>query len=170
MELGIDTQNETPFTAAQIMAKQNKVQAGANKNKRMPDFKEGHEILFRKGDQGKEVFGPAVVSKVVRFDNVPKTPIIGNNERTVAVKDAVPYSRRAVTTFAKALMMGLTLMCLASSTSAHFKRESNVVWTKLSVPVVGGLYYVTHVIRLNHTCESFISETQKKWAADCGAH
>ena len=169
VELGIEPQEETPFTAAQIMDKRKKVQAAANKNKRLPDFKEGDEILFRKGDQGKEVFGPAVVSKVVRFDNVPKTLIIGNNERTVAVKDAVPYSRRAGTTFASALMMGLTLMCLANSTSAHFKRESNVVWTKLSVPVVSGFYYVTHVISLNHTCESFISEVPSNYTGTANA-
>lgn len=94
----------------------------------MPDFEVGQGILYRKGDAGKEVFGPEKVKTVIKKEKIPKTLIVGDNKQVVAVKHAVRFHRRENVTHANAVLMSVTLVCLLSPASSIFIREPQVLW------------------------------------------
>ena len=151
-ELGITVTDETPFTEEQVNARRKREQERVNRNRKLPSFAVGEEIIFRKGNQGKEVYGPVQVMDVVKKDNIPKTLIVGDDRQVVAVRDALPYRRRTGVSFAQALMLGLTLVSVASATTTTFTREPGVLWKKMKEPAVDGYFQVRHEITVNDTC------------------
>ena len=137
---------------------QQKVVDKANeKQGKIPEINPGDQIVFQAGYKGKDpiVKGPVTVDKVIERDNIPKTLIIqeGKQKKAVALKNALPYKQRLLTSLAL-----IACICLLSQPMVEglLSKESPLIWTRSSAPVFGQVQHMQHTVVVQVFCKDFM--------------
>ena len=129
------------------------MQQRLNEGKTAPHFAVGDEILFRKGADPKSApIGPVRVIHVHVMDNVAKTLVTRDKdgkENVVAVKHAIRYKRRNLSTVGLSLLALVMLLPLAFG---QLNRESPLLWEPLDTPVVDGYLSYKHTVVMHNPC------------------
>ena len=128
------------------------------KQGKIPEIKPGDQIVFQAGYKGKDpiIKGPVTVDRVIERDNIPKTLIIqeGKQKKAVALKNALPYNQRMITSLTL-----ITCMCLLSQPMVEgiLSRESPLIWTRSSTPVIGEVHHINHTVVVEDICKDFMT-------------
>lgn len=155
-ELGLHPElKETPLTDEQIEERRRAVQERMNKNKKRPVFGSGQQVLYKKGADGKEIFGPTIIQKVMTREGHPKTLILEDGN-IVAVKHALPYHDRRDFKFAKLTLLTVTLVSLMTTVDG-LNHLSPMFWEESVVPVVSGYTHYSHLVAFNDSCGNLLS-------------
>ena len=153
------TNKESCLSDDQQRTNQQKVVDKANeKQGKIPEIKPGDQIVFQAGYKGKDpiIKGPITVDRVIERDNIPKTLIIleGKQKKAVALKNALPYKQRLITSLAIITCIALLFQPIVEGL---LSKEPPLIWTKSSVPVIGQVQHIQHNVVVKDFCEDFMT-------------
>ena len=147
---------ETPFTQQRIDADRKKLQEYFNaKHRSNVDIKEGDQVLFQAGMNGKnpKVIGPVDVKGVIEKDSKLKT-ILYEDEygktKPLALKNVIKYNKRPPLSILAVTLLAMS--CLMLPVDSLFPKESPVIWLKSNIPVTEKLMNIKHSIVLSSLC------------------
>ena len=149
-DLGITfTPQEKAYTHEEREEKRKKMQMQVNPNSTKPEFADGDHILYRKGKNDKEVYGPEIVQQVIRKRMCRKHWSSIQTKHLSLFANAVRYYLRPalnpLTLAVYAILV--SSCCLATS----FNNERPVLWEHTNIPVLDGFIHFDHLLEMNDT-------------------
>jgi len=163
-EFGISDQDllkhESTLTDEQQSEKRRRVAEKFNsKNqKTIPDIKPGDKVLFQSGLKGKDpvIKGPVTIEQITKREGIPKVIKYqeGKQLKTIALKNCQVYKNRLP--FSSTTTTILTCLCFLTTTAdAVFNKESALLWTRSTIPVIQEVHHYQNNIVIENFCNIF---------------